>query len=204
PSASSTVIRAPTPKKLTREELRERSAKGLCWHYDELWSRNHRCKKERLLVIEPVEDEDIEPSEESLESEEVAEAEPQSIDFTVYALVDYSNLQTMKVRGLLKQQAITVLIDTGSTNNSPNSKVVARMVLHIEGCNKFDVKVADGRILKCDQRCSRVKLLLQDQEIIADFFLIPIDDYEPVLGIKWLTTLGDISWNFSKLIMKFY
>ena len=49
-----------------------------------------------------------------------------------------------------------------------------------------------------------MKLLLQDQEIITDFFLLPIDDYEAVLGIEWLTTLGDVSWNFSKLIMKFY
>ena len=78
------------------------------------------------------------------------------------------------------------------------------MTLHIEGCSKFDVKVADGRILKCDQRCPQVKLLLEDQEIITDFFLLPIDDYEAVLGIEWLTTLCDVSWNFSKLIMKFY
>ncbi|RWV82392.1 hypothetical protein GW17_00056111 [Ensete ventricosum] len=45
PSAPSTIIQAPAPKKLTREELRERSAKGLCWHYDEPWSHKHRCKK---------------------------------------------------------------------------------------------------------------------------------------------------------------
>ncbi|CAL9773812.1 unnamed protein product [Musa acuminata subsp. burmannicoides] len=46
-----------------------------------------------------------------------------------------------------------VLINTGSTNNFLNSKVATQMTLHIEGCSKFDVKVADGRILKCDQRC---------------------------------------------------
>ncbi|RRT64044.1 hypothetical protein B296_00037468 [Ensete ventricosum] len=45
PSAPSTIIQAPAPKKLTREELRERSMKGLCWHYDKPWSREHRCKK---------------------------------------------------------------------------------------------------------------------------------------------------------------
>ncbi|MCQ7691341.1 hypothetical protein NP199_24825 [Salmonella enterica] len=49
-----------------------------------------------------------------------------------------------------------------------------------------------------------MKLLLQDQEIIADFFLLPLDDHEAILRIKWLMTLGDISWNFMKLIMKFY
>ncbi|RWW78144.1 hypothetical protein BHE74_00013652 [Ensete ventricosum] len=205
PPPPSTAIQAPAPKKLTRDELRERSAKGLCWHCDEPWSHEHRCKKGRLLVIEPIEGEDIEPSEESLEPEdEATEEEPQSADFTVHALAGYSNPKTMKVGGILKQQPIIVLIDTGSTNNFLNSKVTARMALQIEGYNKFDVKVADGWILKCNQRCPRVNLLLQDQEIVADFFLLPIDDYKAVLGIEWLTTLGDISWNFSKLIMKFY
>ncbi|RWW36392.1 hypothetical protein BHE74_00058587 [Ensete ventricosum] len=40
----------------------------------------------------------------------------------MHALVDYVNLQTMKVGGLLKQHAITVLIDTGTTNNFMNIK----------------------------------------------------------------------------------
>ena len=105
-------------------------------------------------MIEPVEEEVIEHLEESLEHEEEdMEEEPQPTDITVHALAGYSNPQTMKVEGLLKQQPITVLIDTGSTNNFLNSKVAAWMALHIEGYSKFDVKVADGRILKCDQRC---------------------------------------------------
>ncbi|RRT51690.1 hypothetical protein B296_00018495 [Ensete ventricosum] len=99
----------------------------------------------------------------------------------------------MKVGGLLKHQPITVLIDTGSTNNFMNSKVATRMALHIKVCIKFDVKVVDSQILKCDQRCTQVKLLLQDQEIIVDFFLLPLDDYETLLGIEWLTTLGNVS-----------
>ncbi|RWV83937.1 hypothetical protein GW17_00054392 [Ensete ventricosum] len=194
PIAPSTAIRALTPKKLTRDELRERSTKGLCWHCDEPWSHEHRCKKGRLLMIELVEDEDNEPSEEGLEPEEEAiEEEPQPAYYAVHALAGYSNPQTMKVGGLIKQQPITILIDTGSPNNFLNSTVAACLALQIEGCKMFDVKIADDRILNCDQRCPRVKLLLQDQEVVANFFLLPVDDYEVVLGIEWLITLGDIS-----------
>ena len=78
------------------------------------------------------------------------------------------------------------------------------MALTIENCSRFDVKIADGWILKYDRRCSQVKLLLQDQEIIIYFFLLPLDDHEAILRIKWLMTLGDISWNFMQLIIKFY
>ncbi|RWV79608.1 hypothetical protein GW17_00059232 [Ensete ventricosum] len=185
PTAPSTAIQAPTPKKLTRDELRERSAKGLCWHCDEPWSREHRCKKGRLLVIESVEDKANETSKEALKPEEESmEEESQSTDYVVHMLAGYSNPQTMKVGGLLKQQPITVLIDTGNTNNFLNSKVAACLALQIESCNKFDVKVTDDRIFNCNQQCLWVKLLLQDQEVVVDFFLLPINDYEAIPGIE--------------------
>ncbi|RZR91107.1 hypothetical protein BHM03_00019157 [Ensete ventricosum] len=175
------------PKKLTREELRDRSTKDLYWHYDKSWSCDHRCKKGRLLLIEPIEDIEEEVQE---HEEEVTDEEQQLADCTMHTLADYANSQMIKEGGLLKQQPITILIDTESTNNFMNCKVAAWIALHIEDCSRFDVKVIEGQILKCDQRYSRVKLLLQDQEILADFFLLPLDDYEVVLSIKWLITLA--------------
>ncbi|KAJ8492317.1 hypothetical protein OPV22_014038 [Ensete ventricosum] len=103
PTAPYTAIQVPAPKKLTRDELRERSAKGLCSHYDEPWSREHCCKKDRLLVIESTEDEENETYKEALEpKEEAMEEESQPTDNAVHALSGYSNPQTMKVGGLLK------------------------------------------------------------------------------------------------------
>ncbi|RRT63244.1 hypothetical protein B296_00012992 [Ensete ventricosum] len=103
---------------------------------NEPWSREHHCKKGWLLVIEPVEDEDNETSEEALElKEEAMEEESQLADYVVHALAGYSNPQMMKVGGLLKHQPITVLIDTGNTNNFLNSKVATHLVLQIEGDN---------------------------------------------------------------------
>ena len=75
-------------------------------------------------MIEPIEEEVIEYIEKSLKHEEEdAEEESQPTEVMVHALAGYSNPQTMKVRGLFKQQPIIVLIDTDSTNNFLNSKV---------------------------------------------------------------------------------
>ncbi|RWW55110.1 hypothetical protein BHE74_00038265 [Ensete ventricosum] len=76
------------PKKLTKEELRDKSAKGLYWHYDEPWSRNHRYKKGRLLLIELIEDMEDEVQE---HEEEVADEEQQPIDITMHTLTSYAN-----------------------------------------------------------------------------------------------------------------
>ncbi|RZR82762.1 hypothetical protein BHM03_00009241 [Ensete ventricosum] len=142
-----------------REELRDRSTKGLYWHWDELWSRDHRCK-DCLLLIEPADE--SEQEEKDLEHENT-EKDLQSTDCIVHAVANYANPQTMKIEGFLKQQPITILVDTRSTNNFTDSKVVARMTLQIEDCNRFNVKVADGRVLKCDRKCPRVRLVLQGQ-----------------------------------------
>ncbi|RZR87841.1 hypothetical protein BHM03_00015305 [Ensete ventricosum] len=96
-------IQAPAPKKLTRDELRERSTKELCWHCNEPWSRKHHYKKGQLLVIEPMEDKDNETSEKALEPKEKAiEEESPPANYAVHALAGYSNPQMMKVGGLLK------------------------------------------------------------------------------------------------------
>ena len=104
-------------------------------------------------MIELIEEEVIEHSEESLEHEEKdAEEEPQPTEVTVHTLAGYSNPQTMKVGGLLKQQPITVLIDTGSTTNFLNSKLAVRIALPIENRCRFDVNVINRQILNCDRR----------------------------------------------------
>ncbi|RWV79716.1 hypothetical protein GW17_00059103 [Ensete ventricosum] len=103
PTVPSTAIQALALKKLTRDELHERSAKGLSWHCDEPWSYKHRYKKGQLLMIESVKDEDNETSEEALEpKEEAMEDESQLVDYIVHVLAGDSNPQMMKVEGLLK------------------------------------------------------------------------------------------------------
>ncbi|RZR87640.1 hypothetical protein BHM03_00015085 [Ensete ventricosum] len=159
PSASPAANRTPQPKRLTQEELRERSAKGLCWHYDESWSRDYHYKRGRLLMIEPIEDpehKDVDPEPE----EEDAEKEPQPTINTIHALIDYANPQTLKIDGFLKHQLITILIDTEITNNFMDSKVATRLTHRIDDCNRFDVKVTDDRTLSCSHKSSRVKLIM--------------------------------------------
>ncbi|RWW04038.1 hypothetical protein GW17_00032756 [Ensete ventricosum] len=192
PLASPAANRTSQPKELTREKLQERSAKRLFWHYDEPWSRDNRCKRRKLLVIESIEDpkpKHVDPEPEK----EDAEEEPQSTISTIYALAVYTNPQSIKVDGFLEHQSITILIDTGSTNNFMDSKVVARLTLPIEDYSRFDVKVADGRILNSNRKSPQMKLVLQGQEITADFFFLPFDDYQAVLNVEWLSTLCDVS-----------
>jgi hypothetical protein len=37
----------------------------------------------------------------------------------------------------------------------------------------------------------------------ADFFILPLEGYDVVMGTQWLQPLGEILWDFSKLVMRF-
>ena len=65
--------------------------KGLCWHCYEKWSKEHRCKHEKLLMIEPIEEE---PKVEELDSDHEGVETNEDIEviiYTVHVLAGYTN-----------------------------------------------------------------------------------------------------------------
>ncbi|RZS08008.1 hypothetical protein BHM03_00038928 [Ensete ventricosum] len=83
PSTPSTISRPSQLKELMKKEHRDRSVRGLCRHYDEHWSRDHRCKKGRLLMIEPIEE--PKHKEENLEAEENTMEDQQLTECTTHS-----------------------------------------------------------------------------------------------------------------------
>ena len=63
----------------------------------------------------------------------------------------------MKVKGYIKRQAVTILINSGSTNNVLDNTLAKKLVCHIEASKTFEVKVIDGRSLASTWKCPIVK-----------------------------------------------
>jgi hypothetical protein len=76
-----------------------------------------------------------------------------------------------------------MLIDTSSTNNFLAEGIGQKLSIHVEHCEPFEVKLADGGTLTCKSKSSNVKLIVQDHKLQADLYLLPLVDYEVVLGI---------------------
>uniref|UniRef100_A0A2N9J7H4 Chromo domain-containing protein n=1 Tax=Fagus sylvatica TaxID=28930 RepID=A0A2N9J7H4_FAGSY len=53
-------------------------------------------------------------------------------------------------------------------------------------------------------RCPRIRVALQGTTLITDFYLLPLEGFDAVLGAQWLATLGPILWDFSKMSMRFH
>lgn len=63
--------------------------------------------------------------------------------------------------------------------------------------------IANGKDLYCIVQCEKFEVKIQGQNFYVDVYTLPLDNYDLNLGSQWLADLGDIVWNFKKLIMKF-
>lgn len=67
----------------------------------------------------------------------------------------------------------------------------------------MDVMVANGAVLHSPGRCNKLGWQSQGHHLEADYYLLPLKEYDMVLGIQWRRTLGPILRDFEKHLMSF-
>ncbi|MCH90126.1 hypothetical protein A2U01_0011034, partial [Trifolium medium] len=176
----------------------------------ELQARRHRCKRSfHLLIVEP---DDEEPDATTLQLQlsepitqvELSDPEPDPAQISLHALMGNSIPQTLRVLGRIHQNPVGILIDSGSTHNFLQDRVVKQLGLPTQPAHSFTVLVGNGEQLSCTTMCSQVSLMLGSHEFIVDLFVLPLSGAELVLGVQWLKTLGPILTDYEKLTMSFY
>jgi hypothetical protein len=187
---------------LNPREIKERREKGLCFNCDEKFGPGHRCKK--IFFIESCWDNEGVDEGESETDEAQKEDTEENLAISLHAMVGTPNPQTMRVKANIDGRVITILIDTGSTHNFLSEHTAVRLKLQPRGAGKFSVTVANGEKIASQGKCPRIRVALQGTTLVADFFLLPLEGFDAVLGAQWLVTLGPILWDFSKMSMKFH
>ncbi|KAF1894416.1 hypothetical protein Lal_00027113 [Lupinus albus] len=56
----------------------------------------------------------------------------------------------------------------------------------------LQLKVGDGHNVRCKGKCAQLKLSMQQLEVIPNFYVFGLKGMDLVLGLKWLTSLGEI------------
>ncbi|KAJ0800601.1 putative nucleotidyltransferase, Ribonuclease H [Helianthus annuus] len=109
----------------------------------------------------------------------------------------------MRVVGTIGTRQIQILIDSGSTHNFVSSRLAEKLNCPTRKVSLMKVIVANGKELDCTLLCPGFQWLMQGVWFKTDVLLLPLDNYDMVLGIQWLQSLDDIVWNFKKLTMQF-
>ncbi|XP_026420082.1 uncharacterized protein LOC113316065 [Papaver somniferum] len=199
----------PGAKRLTLEEQRIRRDQGLCFNCDQLYKPSHLCEKPKLLILEGApedSEEDIELINETqtttINETEVSSPKEPATTISLHSLLGSPFPNTMRIQGHIKGQIITILIDSGSTHNFLHPTIAKRCGF-IDQSTSIRVMVGDGGFLETQGSCKNIPVKLQDYSFSTEFFLLPVSGCDAVLGVHWLRSLGNISWDFSKLQMRF-
>ncbi|GJY42186.1 retrotransposon-related protein [Tanacetum coccineum] len=199
-SKPNTPVTAPMRKQLTQKEYQDKRAQNLCFYCDQKYTPGHKCSGQlfSLVVLADGEEEglDWEDHEDLMGVEEL----PQ---ISLNALNGASNFQTMRVTGKIGNHELHILVDCGSTHNFLDLEVSRKLGCQLKPTCPMAVTVGGGRHLLSNSKCKDFEWQLQGETFVADMMVLPLGGCEMVLGIQWLSTLGDIKCNFKQLKMEF-
>ncbi|KAI5676461.1 hypothetical protein M9H77_07411 [Catharanthus roseus] len=119
-------------KKITPAELQSRIGKGLYFKYGDKYSHDHICANKQLNYIVLVEELD-DVSEEYLMEGEIENCEEvhsmvevsDEFDESTNVMAGQCHSGTIRIRGKVKNQEVSVLIDAGSSSGFIDQKLAA-------------------------------------------------------------------------------
>lgn len=88
-------------------------------------------------------------------------------------------------------------------HNFLNVQLVRKGKFKLHSGSALKVQVANGQQLKCLGKCLKITFQLAGYSINSDFFALQLEDFDVLLGVQWLKTLGPIVWNYDSLTMSF-
>ena len=105
----------------------------------------------------------------------------------------------MRVKGRINGVSLVILLDTSSTHNFIDAAIVSNLHLFVNYSQTLEVKVANGAVVKTQGFCNKVPVCIQGEELFIQFHVLPLRGCDVILGTQWLTSIGDIQWNFQHL-----
>lgn len=186
-------------KTLTPAKLQSRREKGLCYNCDERYFPGHKCKSQFFLLLEH-DDDDIPAPPTEPHTATDPEVLPQ---ISLHAMLGHTSPKTLRLSGTIRNHNITILIDSSSTHNFIQERIVHFLNLPISNSNQFQVIIGNGDTLSCHTQCLNGPVLLSNKLFTIDFFILPISGVDLVLGVQWLKTLSPIITDYSTIQVEF-
>nr|GEY20097.1 hypothetical protein [Tanacetum cinerariifolium] len=198
----------PVRKILSQKEMEEKRAKNLCFYCDQRYVPGHKCTGQ-VYLLEVFLDEGESQEEEEImfgtewETSQLHQIFAEGPQISLHTLNGIQSYQTLRVIGMVGKTQIHILIDTGSTHNFIDTKVAKKVGCLVQNTCPLQVSVAGGKPLVSNNICPDFVWKLQGETFSASMMTLSLGGCDMVLGVQWLSTLGDIQFNFQHLKMIF-
>ena len=122
---------------------------------------------------------------------------------SLHALSGHVAPETLRLKGSINDQQVSILIDGGSTHNFLHHRIVLLMGLEVQETTPLRVTVGNGDELCSHQMCQAVKVYIQNHTFSVEFHILPNCGADVVLRVQWLKMLGPVLTDYNTLTMKF-
>ncbi|KAM0996963.1 hypothetical protein ACFX2I_006844 [Malus domestica] len=194
-------------KKLTPDEIQRKREHGECWFYDDKWVYGHKCGLKQLLMMElldsEVPDGDIGEDQPGLHHDQPELQHMELSECAFYGTHGGPTAQTMKVLGQVNGHTVKILLDSGSSHNFVDSKLIKHCGWQAQPTQTFEVMIADGGKVTSSGCCKAMEFILAGYHCSIDLYSLPLGGCDVVLGVQWLSSVSPVLWDFQLLTMEF-
>lgn len=117
-------------------------------------------------------------------------------------MVGLDSPKTMKFIGVIEGKQVLILLDSRATHNFISDRVVHELQIPIQLAT-FAVVLGDSRKVTGVGKCRGVELTIQRVQIVQAFLPFRLGVVDVILGIDWLSRLGEVKTNWGKQTMRF-
>lgn len=82
-------------------------------------------------------------------------------EISFHAFTGYSNPKTLRIQGVINNNSVQILIDSGSTHNFIQLKFIHILTQPVRASSIFQVLVGNGEVLQCTGLCKEVPIEIQ-------------------------------------------
>eukprot|EP00253_Pinus_taeda_P032946 PITA_32946 len=215
-------VRIPPPKgnpgrvQLDDDARRELKKKRLYFTCQEPWAPRHRCAAGKAHFIEVFSDSSGEDDEKDLEAGDIhtiqgplpppplaaGGASFAPTGGALAALRGVSKYLTLRIRGTVRGQRASVLVDSGATHNFIDAQMVEWRAIQTESFDGFSVLVLGDQTMMCARYVPELSVTMGTYTLTDHFFVVDIPDINMILGVQWLITLGKVTTDWKTLEME--
>lgn len=188
-------------------QLRDfRRANGLCFRCGEKYDPAHQCARKAAAEVHAltVEEQRVELSDAVLnliEMQDIAEAKQLSL--SIHALSGAENNDTIRLRALVGNQIMLILVDSGSSHSFVNASMLSRIQHTATPITPTTVKVANGDNLQCDQIVPELSWWIQGHTFVTPMRVLALGAYDAILGVDWLKKFSPMTSDWAQKTLAF-
>ena len=113
-------------------------------------------------------------------------AEVEQLSLSCHALDGTEGTETIRLRAMIGNQVLLILVDSGSSSCFINTAMLNRIECNITDTSIVSIKIANGDTMQCSLMIPALSWLCQGHTFSTDMRVLELEAYDAILGMDWL------------------